>query len=185
MQDPIAFLNRSRKFVALGGVLVLVCLVYLVLQHGADLASLAGLGYPGVAILMFLSSTTIVFPAPGFAAVLAAGTIWNPLLVGLAAGIGAATGELSGYLVGAGSSTVLDLRTGVNWQRVHRWLEKRGFLAILILALIPNPLFDILGMVAGSLAYPVRKFWITCAIGNCLKYGAMALISSSAAGWWH
>ncbi len=179
------FLNRSRKALAVVGALLIVAAIVYVFLHGADLVSLAGFGYPGVAILMFLSSSTIVLPAPGFAAVLLAGTVWNPLLVGIAAGVGAATGELSGYLLGAGGTAVLDLREGKNWKRVHAWLERHGMVAILVLALIPNPLFDVLGMVAGTAAYPIRKFWITCAVGNSLKYGSIAYLSSTAVSrWW-
>lgn len=166
------------------GALLIVTAIFYVFLHGSDLVALAGFGYPGVGILMFLSSSTIVLPAPGFAAVLLAGTVWNPLLVGLSAGIGAATGELSGYALGAGGSAVLDLQEGKNWKRVHRWLEKHGFVAILVMALIPNPLFDVLGMVAGTTAYPLKKFWVTCAVGNSIKYAAMALLSSTAATWW-
>lgn len=180
----MVLLRKGRKVLAVAVLLLIVAAIFYVFAHGADLVALAGFGYPGVAILMFLSSSTIVLPAPGFAAVLLAGTVWNPLLVGIAAGVGAATGELSGYILGAGGTAVLDLKEGKNWRRVHQWLEKHGFAAILVLALIPNPLFDVLGMVAGSASYPVRKFWITCAAGNAVKYSAMAYLSSAAAGWW-
>ena len=158
--------------------------IYCVYSYGADLAPLARFGYPGVAILMVLSSSTIILPAPGFAAVLLAGAVWNPLFVGVAAGLGAATGELTGYALGIGGTAVLDLRESKNWKRVHWWLERRGGLAIFVLALIPNPLFDLLGMVAGTVAYPVRKFWLICVVGNCAKYSAMAYLTSTAVSWW-
>ncbi len=182
--DRTKRLSLGRKMAALVAVLLLLGLVIGLIQRENDLASLAGLGYPGVALLMFLSSGTILLPAPGFAAVLAAGTVWNPLLVGLAAGIGAATGELSGYLVGAGGRTVLDLEGARRWERAHRWLKRHGLLAILALALVPNPLFDALGLVAGSLSYPLRSFWLACAVGNCVKYVVLAYLASSIRGWW-
>ncbi len=184
MQDQLALLAKGRKILAVAGVLLIVGAILFVFLHGADLAALAGFGYPGVAILMFLSSSTIVLPAPGFAAVLLAGAVWNPILVGIAAGLGAATGELTGYALGAGGTVVLDLKEGKNWRRVHGWLEKHGLVAILVLALIPNPLFDVLGMVAGAAAFPLRRFWVTCAAGNSIKYSAIAYLSSAAAGWW-
>ncbi len=133
---------------------------------------------------MFLSSGSILLPAPGFAAVLAAGTLWNPLLVGIAGGLGAATGELSGYLLGVGGGAVLDLKEGKRWQRAHRWLQRYGFWAILVVAMVPNPLFDVLGLVAGSLSYPARRFWLACAVGNCVKYVALAYLAGSATAWW-
>lgn len=184
MQERMRLLGRGRTIAAVILVLLLVAVVGFAALRGADVQSLATLGYPGVAILMFLSSSTVLFPAPGFAAVLAAGTVWNPLLVGVAGGVGAATGELSGYLLGVGGTSVLRLHQDRRWRRVHDWLERYGLASVLLLASIPNPLFDILGVVAGSLAFPVRRFWLACAVGNSLKYVALAYLANSAASSW-
>ena len=182
--DRARLLVTVRKAGIVLGLLIVLGLVICIVQRGSDLVALAALGYPGVTILMFLSASTVLFPAPGFAAVLAAGVLWNPLLVGIAAGVGAGSGEISGYLLGAGGSVVLDLKDGKRWRRAHRWLERHGFLAILVLAAIPNPVFDVLGLVAGSLSYPLRSFWLAAILGNTIKYVALAYLSSSAAAWW-
>ncbi len=182
--DRIKRLAGMRRLAAVVGVLLVVGLVIGLVQRGGDIASLAGLGYPGVAILMFLSSSTILFPAPGIAAVLAAGALWDPLLVGIAAGLGAGTGELTGYLVGAGGGAMLDLSRRERWQMAHGWLERHGLVAIVALAAVPNPLFDAVGLVAGSLSYPVRGFWLACVVGNSAKYVAMAYLASSASYRW-
>ena len=182
--DRSRLLVKLRSAAIVVGLLLLVALLICIVQRGPDPASLAALGYPGIAILMFLSSSTILFPAPGFAAVLAAGAVWNPLLVGLAAGVGAATGELSGYLLGVGGGVVLDLKEGKKWRRAHHWLERYGIWALLVLAAVPNPLFDVAGIVAGSLSFPVWRFWIACALGNSLKYAVLAHLASRATAWW-
>ncbi len=182
--DRVRLLVRARKAGIVLGLLILLGLVICIVQRGRDLPSLAVLGYPGVTILMFLSASTVLFPAPGFAAVLAAGVVWNPLLVGIAAGVGAGSGEVSGYLLGAGGSVVLNLKEDKRWQRAHRWLDRHGLLAIVALAAIPNPVFDVLGLVAGSLSYPVRSFWLGAVLGNTIKYVALAYLSSGAATWW-
>lgn len=184
LDSRIKTLARARRVAALVGLLILAGLVVYLVQRGPDLHALAGFGYPGVAILMFLSSSTVLFPAPGFAAILAAGTVWDPLLVGIAAGLGAGTGEISGYLLGVGGNAVLDLKEGKRWKRAHQWLEKHGLLAILVLASVPNPLFDAIGLVAGSLSYPLRNFWIAAVVGNCVKYVALAYLSNGAAARW-
>ncbi len=182
-EDRAARMATVRKVVVAVGFLLLAVAVISVALRGSDLTSLAGLGYPGVAILMFLSSSTVLLPAPGFAGVLAAGAVWNPLLVGIAAGLGSATGELSGYFLGAGGGALLHAGQGEKWKRAHRWLERHGFLALVALAAIPNPFFDAMGLVAGSLAYPMRRFWLACLLGNTLKYVALATLASSATGW--
>jgi uncharacterized membrane protein YdjX (TVP38/TMEM64 family) len=173
-----------RKLAIVGGILLLASALGYAAIVRPDVSSLAAFGYPGVTILMFFSSGSILFPAPGFAAVLAAGTVWNPVLVGLFAGLGAATGELAGYLVGHGGKRILSLNEGARWRRARGWLERHGFLAILAFALVPNPFFDVIGVLAGSLAYPVRRFWLACLIGNCVKYVAMAVLGGSAITWW-
>lgn len=170
--------------VAIVGLLLLSGLVGSFFLLRPDPASLAAFGYPGVAVLMFLSSSSVLLPAPGFAAVLAAGTVWNPLLVGLAGGLGAATGELMGYLLGVSGGAVLGLKEGRRWQRAHRWLTRYGFWAIVAVASVPNPVFDVLGLVAGSLSYPVPRFWLACLIGNTIKYVTLAYLADSATAWW-
>lgn len=184
LDDRAGALKKARKLAAFGGILLLIGMVIYLIQQGPDIRSLAKFGYPGVAILMFLSSSTVLFPAPGFAAVLAAGSVWNPVLVGIAAGLGAGSGEISGYLLGIGGNAILDLKEGKRWRRAHGWLEKHGLLAILILAVIPNPFFDAIGLIAGSLAYPLRGFWIAAVLGNSVKYVVLASLSSNAIAWW-
>jgi uncharacterized membrane protein YdjX (TVP38/TMEM64 family) len=50
--------------------------------------------------------------------------------------------------------------------RAHQTL---AYLAIFILAFVPNPLFDLAGMAAGALKLPVWKFLLACSIGKILK----------------
>ncbi len=48
-------------------------------------------------------------------------------------------------------------------------MEKYGDITILVLAFIPNPLFDLAGISAGILKMPVWKFLLFCVIGKILK----------------
>lgn len=150
-------------------------------RSGVQLEQLAALGYPGVFLVMFLSGSSILFPAPGLAAVLAAGVVWNPVLVGVSAGLGNATGELTGYLAArAGAAALKGRKPPRWWSMLRERLTRYGFLAILLLAMIPNPTFDVVGLLAGSLGYPPRRFWLACALGNSLKYVAVAYLGDAA-----
>lgn len=182
--DRARLMNNARKGAAAVGLLLLIAVLAVLVACRPDPASLAAFGYPGVAIVMFLTCSTIFLPAPGFAAVLAAGTVWNPLLVGISAGLGAATGELSGYLLGASGGTLLDLKESKHWDRASQLFSKYGMWAILVLAIIPNPFFDATGVLAGSLSYSVRRFWLVCLAGKIVKFVAMAYLAGSAATWW-
>lgn len=184
--DRVQLAATLRKLAIVGGIVLFVAFLAYAIIVRPDASTLQSFGYPGVTILMFFSSGSILFPAPGFAAVLAAAPTLNlnPLLVGLFAGIGAATGELAGYLVGSGGNRILALSENKRWMRARRWLQRHGFLAILGFALIPNPFFDVIGVLAGSLSYSVQRFWLACAIGNSAKYATISVLGSSAVSWW-
>lgn len=168
---------RTRLLLAgaVGLLLILVAAGLYAMLFGINPKDLAALGYPGVFLVMVLSGCSIFFPAPGQAAVLAGGALWNPLLVGLAAGLGNAVGELTGYVAGQTGGALLGNRRFPSWcARFRAWLGRYGFVAILLLAMIPNPVFDAVGLLAGSLGYSLRRFWIACAIGNTIKYAGLA-----------
>ena len=109
----------------------------------------------------------ILIPIPGVVFTSAMGAVFNPFWVSIAAGAGAALGELSGYLAGFSGQAVVE--NSERYKRVVQWMEKYGDITILVLAFIPNPLFDLAGMVAGILKMPVWKFLIYCVIGKILK----------------
>lgn len=128
---------------------------------------LAVYGYPGIFLLAFLAYATVLLPAPGVAVVFTMGAVFNPLFVALAAGAGAALGEISGYLAGYGSQMVME-RAGL-YQRLTRWMLRYGGLAVVALSAFPNPFFDLAGLAAGALKMPVWKFLFWCWIGETIK----------------
>ncbi|MGB3702039.1 MAG: VTT domain-containing protein [Anaerolineales bacterium] len=139
---------------------------------------LAIYGYPGIFVLSFMAYATVLLPAPGVAVVFTMGSIFNPLGVALAAGTGAALGELSGYLAGFSGQAVVE-RVEV-YERLTRWMKKNGSLTIFLLAAIPNPFFDLAGVAAGSLKMPVVRFFIFCWMGEVVKMGIFAFAGASA-----
>lgn len=149
-------------------VLLLVIAVTVVLVINRDkLQGLQAYGYPGIFLFSILANATILVPVPGVIFTSAMGAVFNPLWVSIAAGAGAALGELSGYLAGfSGQAVVEDSK---RYDRVVRWMEKYGELTTLVLAFIPNPLFDLAGLIAGLLKMPVWKFLLYCTIGKILK----------------
>ena len=113
-------------------------------------------GYPGIFLLSILSNATVILPAPGIALTFTFGSIFNPLGVAFAAGAGASLGELTGYLAGfSGQGIVDDTKM---YARLEGWTERFGGWAILVLAFIPNPFFDLAGAAAGALGMSVTRF---------------------------
>ncbi|GAB4535836.1 MAG: hypothetical protein Kow0063_20610 [Anaerolineae bacterium] len=130
-------------------------------------------GYPGIFAISFIGNATLIVPAPSFAIVFAVGGALNPLAVGVVAGLGATVGEMTGYLAGVGGRVVIENRDLFN--RVQRWMSKGGVLVIFLLALIPNPAFDVGGLVAGAMKMPVWQFALAAWAGKSIRFTLLAL----------
>lgn len=137
-----------------------------------QLKDLEGYGYPGIFLVSLLSNATIILPLPGVLFTSAMGAVFNPFWVALAASAGAALGEVSGYLAGFSGQGVVQ-RVGV-YQTLEGWIKKYGFLAIFVLGVVPNPLFDMAGMIAGALRMRFLTFLFWCWLGKFFKMLAFA-----------
>jgi membrane protein YqaA with SNARE-associated domain len=145
-----------------------------------QLVHLAALGYVGIFLVSLLGNATIILPAPSLVLVFAMGAALNPLLVGLAAGAGEALGELTGYAAGfAGRAVIEDRQT---YKRMVAWMQRRGGVTVFVLSTIPNPFFDLAGIAAGTLRYPLWRFLLFCWLGKTLKTTLIAWAGSQSVG---
>lgn len=160
----------SKKTLNIIRILILVgvfALTVILVINREKIQELQTYGYPGIFLFSILANATILVPVPGVVFTSAMGAVFNPLFVSIAAGAGAALGELSGYLAGFSGQAVVE--GSDRYQQVVHWMEKYGDITILVLAFIPNPLFDLAGIIAGILKMPVWKFLIYCIVGKVLK----------------
>jgi membrane protein YqaA with SNARE-associated domain len=138
-------------------------------------------GLTGVFLLSLVANATLILPVPGVVLTSTMATIFPPLGVALAAGTGAALGELTGYLAGFSGQVVIENRP--RFQKFVVWMKKYGGWTVLLFAFIPNPAFDIAGIVAGALKMPVQKFFIYCWVGKILKMLMFAYAGAGIFGW--
>jgi membrane protein YqaA with SNARE-associated domain len=126
-------------------------------------------GYIGIFFASMVGSATVILPVPVFLLIFSMGAVLNPLLVGIFAGIGSGLGEITGYGVGYGSRKLVKEKWKKQIKRTERWLERHGaFFIIIIFAATPLP-HDLVGIVCGSIKYPVRKFVIATTIGKVIR----------------
>ena len=159
-------LTILRVFTLVGVVAIIVALFI----FRAQVKRLEQYGYLGIFLISIAANATIIIPLPGVAFTTAMGAIFNPIGVAFAAGLGAALGELTGYMTGFSGQGVAE--RAVLYQRLTIWMKAHQNLAygvILLLAFIPNPFFDLAGMASGALKLPIWKFLVACAIGKILK----------------
>ena len=167
------YLNIAR-ILALLAVIAITVAVFL-LRDRAD--EFAVYGYPGIFLIAFLAYATVLLPAPGVAVVFAMGAVFNPVGVALAAATGAALGESTGYLVGFSGQGIAE-RADI-YERLLHWMERYGAWTILVLSAIPNPFFDIAGLIAGTLKMPYLKFLLSCWVGQVIKMLFFAFLGKS------
>lgn len=168
----------KQKLVRVMAFLFVVALSLLIVFYGNRLVGLGAYGYPGLFLLNLLASATLILPAPGLALALAAGAALNPYLVGLAVGSGSALGELTGYIAGASGRGMVE--NDPNYPRVRGWMAKSGLWVIFVLSLVPNPIFDIAGLVSGAMHIPVWKFLAVTWVGKVIKSTLVALAGAGA-----
>ncbi len=135
----------------------------------------AALGYPGIFLISVLGNATLIFPVPAFAVVFAMGAVLNPFLVGIVAGIGAGLGELTGYIAGYGGSVLI--KSGM-YEKIAALMSRWGAWVIFALAAIPNPIFDIGGLIAGATRMPWWKFLIAVCAGKTIRFVILGLTGS-------
>lgn len=156
--------------------------VSIILAH-PYLGQLQQYGYLGVFIAMALSNATLILPAPGFVVNMVMGSaLGSPFLVGIAAGLGSTLGEVTGYAAGYSGSGVI--QSTKLYTRIHGYMQKYGMWVIFILALVPNPFFDLAGFASGALGVKWWKFLLATAAGKTIRAIALAYLGQSAYIWW-
>ncbi|NTW08535.1 MAG: VTT domain-containing protein [Anaerolineaceae bacterium] len=161
-------------------VLVLVISVFLFVNRD-ELKDIQVYGYPGIVVLSFLANATLILPVPGILITSLMGTVFNPFWVGIAAGTGAALGEITGYMAGFSGQAVIENRKW--YDRITLWMKKYGDITIFFLALIPNPFFDAGGIIAGALKMPLWRFLLWCWLGKVIKMIGFALAGAEVMRW--
>jgi membrane protein YqaA with SNARE-associated domain len=169
------------RILALVGVVALIAGLFIFRDQ---VKKLEDYGYIGIFLISIAANATIIIPLPGVAFTTAMGAIFNPFGVAVAAGLGAALGELTGYMTGFSGQGVAERIALYN--RLTTWMKAHQNLAygvILLLAFIPNPLFDLAGMASGALKLPIWKFLLSCALGKILKMLMFAYAGYYSIGW--
>jgi membrane protein YqaA with SNARE-associated domain len=173
---------RNRLLPILGLLLVIGIVVgvfFFYRSYPERVEALEGYGYLGVFLISVLLNATIVLPAGNFLVLATMGAILpSATLVGLAGGIGAAIGELTGYAAGYSGQAIVS-RQRV-YTRLKGWVERWGMLTIFVLSIVPF-VFDLAGIAAGAIRFPLWKFFIACWLGRTILY--LVIAWGGALGW--
>ena len=169
---------HAARILAFIAVIAITLFVFSIRDKAAEFQAY---GYPGIFFISILANATVILPAPGIALTYAFGAVFHPSGVAIAAGTGAALGELTGYLAGfSGQGIVNDIPM---YERITGWTDRYGGWVVLVLAFIPNPFFDIAGAAAGALKMRVHVFLMWALIGKILKMLLIAYAGAASLDW--
>ena len=148
-----------------------------------DENSLRGFGYAGIFLINFFATAAWFVPIPpvaGHAAIIAGSqTLFKPGVV-IAGSAGMTLAESTAYLAGTLGRTVVEERSIKmagplrGWFQaasriISRLMSRYGFLTLLVLAGVPNPLFEFAGISAGAIRMNFWRFLIAVGIGKTAR----------------
>lgn len=173
--------NQSTRLRVIGilAVVVIVALTAYAYSMREQIVALRRYGYIGIWLIEFIANASVLLPIPGSLVTAAMIPLLHSPLLAITASNAAAVGELTAYLAGLGGSVIIE---NANWyERVKKSISKYGGVTILVLAAIPNPLFDTAGLAAGAIRMNALQFFIWCWLGKfinraILVFGGTALL---------
>ena len=178
----------KKRAVPLLILLVVIAIVVVLFLLGRDperIAALGNYGYLGAFLISLIGNGTILLPAVVLPLLSGLGAffypvkgIMGPVIVGLAGGAGAAIGEIVGYMAGYSGRGIVE-RSKL-YRRLVGWVQRWGSLAVFVFALVPL-FFDLVGLAAGILRFPLWKFVLVCWLGRTILY--VVFIVLAALGW--
>jgi membrane protein YqaA with SNARE-associated domain len=159
---------RTLKFAAtvvatIGAQLLVMAVIF---HYRGAFSELGAMAYPGIVLAEFGNSAMILLPTPWPAYTLAMSVILNPWLVGIIGGLAAATGEMVGYYLGCKGRSMVG--EGRIYARMQSMTARYGDGAIFFFAVMPVP-FDIAGIWAGTVRYPIVRFFLSVAAAKIIR----------------
>lgn len=143
------------------------------------LQKLATTAYLIVFGVTLLSNAAVLVPVayPHLGVIIAAATLWNPVIVASVASVAGALGEITAYYAGYLGKRVAGLEKAPGYQRLVIWMQKYGLWGIFLISVQPILPVDIAGLLAGSSKLPLWKFLLPCWAGKFCKYLVACLLA--------
>jgi membrane protein DedA with SNARE-associated domain len=130
-------------------------------------------GYLGIFLISLLGAMSIFVPIPYTIVIFILGGlqdtvgnwVFEPLWIAVAAGVGAAIGEFSGYLIGFGGRKVIGDKYKKKMDFLTKLFKKFGPIAIFVFALTPLP-DDLLFIPLGVMRYSLLRAFVPALLGK-------------------
>jgi membrane protein YqaA with SNARE-associated domain len=133
-----------------------------------------GLGAPGLFLISFLDSSVLTFPVINDLLLIEL-SIQHPVRMPLYAAM-AALGSLLGcvllfFLARKGGEALFHTKAGDHAHAIRHWVERNGFVGVLLAALLPPPTpFKFFVLAAGVFEVPLASFASAIALARAFRY---------------
>ena len=136
-------------------------------------------GYLGVFLISLIGTASILIPIPYTLMIFWFGFLgFDPIILTLAAGIGSAIGEFSGYILGYYGRKLLNIERQKKMRYLLKMFGQYVPVAIFLFALTPLP-DDLLYIPLGILRYNFLKAFIPTIIGKVLMSFILAYLGKT------
>lgn len=152
---------------------VLFALPYILFRE--KMQSMSTIGYIGLFLSCLISNLSILLPTSSTIIIVAAASTLNPWLCVIFGGLGTAFGEQASYLCGLVGSSGFDNTNSAGKKYALKWFEKRQFLTVFFFAFVPLPVFDIVGIIAGTKKMKWWKYTLAAVLGKILKFAIVVV----------
>ncbi len=189
---------RKNKFSTIAIWLILVGLTIgvcvLLIRYWKYLSQFQIFVYVGLFLTAILAGSPIPIPTPCMALTFTLGSKFNPAVIGIIAGSGAAVGSILVYYTARTgrrffpnlniSDPANKIYTGslskflkkIKLQRVVEFVNRRVFVGLFLFSIFPNPLLMPLLVTMGISKVQAWKVAIACLLGQSVMFLALALL---------
>lgn len=173
-------MNRRGWMSILGVVVIALISGALLWRLMVQGEALGRLGLIGVFTASMLSHLTVVARDMFIPLYLPLASVYHPVVLGSAAGTGAAIGEVTTYFLGWGVAESMEKMSGTE-DKIAKWIKKYGLWAVLLVALTPLPDTPIV-ILAGSRKLPFRRLLAVEVMGKSALYSVGAVVGGAVYG---
>lgn len=159
--------KKSHKILELAVLILIIILSIVIFLFRDKIENVSNLSYVGLFFACLLANATVLLPSPSLMIAASCALIMNPILVALFSALGSTVGELVGYVFGKITQDV-----SPQFQKFITWLNSKvcnDTILVFVLAVLPLPLFDVVGVYSGGKKMNLVKFCVACLIGKFVK----------------
>ena len=190
--------SRKKQYIVIGLMVMTTCItvvgsVFLII-NSKYVSQLQPHSYIGLFLISLLAGAPIPILTPGIIITFALGSILNPALVGVVAGLGNTVGNILTYWAGHGglrlfsnlgnlsqisendSSRIGRFIKKIKGSRLPGFANRQGILAVFIMSIFPNPFLTPIVLSLGAARFNFMKFLLACWAGQTIQAMILAYL---------